>query len=180
MKDKWRGLQRRVELIVAKAYREEVLRAQVKGVGEMNMLVTVCDEAFALHYIDKRMQKFHTEQEITVATDNVTGNKGKKRMKGKFTRGSVGHCEFGGWSEQGVKQYNELCTLARCDRQDPQAEKMETFLLNRLQVEKYGDKDPHKWMTTTTSVMMAWHRQLKRIVRSDENFLIGISMRALR
>jgi hypothetical protein len=47
MKDKWRGLQRRVELIVAKAYREEVLRAQVKGVGEMIMLVTVCNEAFA-------------------------------------------------------------------------------------------------------------------------------------
>ena len=28
--------------------REEVLKAQVKGVGEMTILVTVCDEAFAL------------------------------------------------------------------------------------------------------------------------------------
>ena len=45
------------------------------------------------------MKKYHTEGEITVATDNVTG---KKRMKGKFTKGSVGHCEFGGWRELGV------------------------------------------------------------------------------
>ena len=31
-----------------KKYREEVSKAQVKGVGEIIMLVTVCDEAFAL------------------------------------------------------------------------------------------------------------------------------------
>ena len=129
-----------------KKYREEVSKAQVKGVGEMIMLVTVCDEAFALllyeNYIDKWMKKYHTEREITVATDDAAGNKEKKRMKGKFTKGSVGHCEFGGWSELGVRRYNELCGLARRDRQDPQANKMEKFLLNKLQVEKYGDKDP--------------------------------------
>ena len=32
--------------------------------------------------------------------------------------------------------------MARRDRQDPQANKMEKFLLNKLQVEKYGDQDP--------------------------------------
>jgi hypothetical protein len=92
-----------------KKYREEVSKAQVKGIGEMTML--------------------------------VTGSRGKKRMKGKFTKGSVGHCEFGGWSELGVRRCNELCTLAKLDRLDPQADKMEKFLLKQLQVDKYGDKD---------------------------------------
>ena len=129
-----------------KKYREEVSKAQVKGIGEMTMLVTVCDEAFALllyeNYIDKWMKKYHSEREIPAATGDANGNKGKKRMKGKFTKGSVGHCEFGGWSELGVRRYNELCTLAKLDRLDPQADKMEKFLLKRLQVDKYGDKDP--------------------------------------
>ena len=129
-----------------KKYREEVSKAQVKGLGEMTMLVTVCDEAFALllyeNYIDKWMKKYHSEREIPAATGDSNGNKGKKRMKGKFTKGSVGHCEFGGWSELGVRRYNELCTLAKLDRLDPQADKMEKFLLKRLQIDKYGDKDP--------------------------------------
>ena len=65
------------------------------------MLVMVCDEAFALllyeNYIDKWMKKNHTEREILASTGDGNGNKGKKRMRGKFTKGSVGHCEFGDW-----------------------------------------------------------------------------------
>ncbi len=110
------------------------------------MLVTVCDDAFALllyeNCIDKWMKKYHLEREVPAATGDSSGNKGKKRMKGKFTKGSVGHCKFGGWSELEVRRYNELCTLAKLDRLDPQADKMEKFLLKRLQVDKYGDKDP--------------------------------------
>jgi hypothetical protein len=40
-----------------------------------------------------------------------------------------------------VRRYNELCTLAKLERLDPQADKMEKFLLKQLQVDKYGDKD---------------------------------------
>jgi hypothetical protein len=63
-----------------KKYREEVSKAQVKGVGEIiTMLVTMCDEAFALllyeDCIDEWMKKYHMEREITVATDDATGNK---------------------------------------------------------------------------------------------------------
>jgi hypothetical protein len=40
-----------------------------------------------------------------------------------------------------VRRYNELCTMAKLKRLDPQADKMEKFLLKRFQVDKYGDKD---------------------------------------
>jgi hypothetical protein len=93
------------------------------------------------NYIDKWMKKYHSEREIPAAIGDANGSRGKERMKGKFTKGSVGHCEFGGWSELGVRRYNELCTLAKLDRLDPQADKMEKFLLKQLQVDKYGDKD---------------------------------------
>ena len=53
------------------------------------------------NYIDKWMKKYHSEREIPAAIGDANGSRGKKRMKGKFTKGSVGHCEFGGWSDWG-------------------------------------------------------------------------------
>ncbi len=41
-----------------------------------------------------------------------------------------------------MRWYNELCTLEKLDRLDPQADKMEKFLLKQMQVDRYGDKDP--------------------------------------
>jgi hypothetical protein len=65
-----------------KKYREAVSKAQVKGIGEMTMLVTMCDEAFALllyeNYIDRWMKKYHSEREIPAVTGDSNRSKGKK------------------------------------------------------------------------------------------------------
>jgi hypothetical protein len=41
-------------------YREEVSKAQVKGVGKMIMLVTVCKDAFALLLCESFIKKRNT------------------------------------------------------------------------------------------------------------------------
>ncbi len=65
-----------------KKYREAVSKAQVKGIGEMTMLVTMCDEAFALllyeNYIDRWVKKYHSEREIPAVTGDSNRSKGKK------------------------------------------------------------------------------------------------------
>jgi hypothetical protein len=87
----------------------------------------------------------------------------KEENERKFTKGSVGHCKFDGWSELGARRYNDMCGLARRERQDPQAKRMEKFLLNRLQVENMATRTQCKWMMMMTMVIIARHRRLKHL-----------------
>ena len=32
-----------------------------------------------------------------------------KHMNGKFMKGSSVNCEYGGWDEEGVRRFNQLC-----------------------------------------------------------------------
>jgi hypothetical protein len=64
------------------------------------------------------------------------------KIRGKYTKGSVGHCEFGGWSERGLRRFNELCEIADADRRDPKAQNMEAYLLQVVRETKYGKTVP--------------------------------------
>ena len=75
-------------------------------------IVTVSDEAFAIllykNYIDKWIARHHNNLP-------PPGLKGSKNM-GKYTRSSIGYSEYGGWSEEGVIQFNELCSVVVEDK----------------------------------------------------------------
>jgi hypothetical protein len=104
-------------------YVDEVSKAEIKGVGGRIKLVTVSDEAFGLllyeNYVDKWIQKFHEERRTLLPSMICTGNKKKSdagrmkngdratKIRGKYTKGTVGNCEFGGWSGKGLRRFNE-------------------------------------------------------------------------
>ena len=67
---------------------------------------------------------------------------GATKMRGKYTTGSVGNCEFGGWSEKGMRRFNELCDTVAEDRNDPKAQIMEGYLLKEIRRKKYGETAP--------------------------------------
>ena len=82
--------------------------------GEIK-LVTVSDEAFGLllyeNYVDTLIQKYHNERRTLLPSMLSTAEKKKRgatKMRGKYTTGSVGNCKFGGWSEKGMRRFNEF------------------------------------------------------------------------
>jgi hypothetical protein len=130
-------------------YVEEVSKAEIKGVGGKIKLVTVSDEAFGLllyeNYVDKWIQKFQNEKRSLQPSAISMAEKRKSsgtKIRGKYTKGSVGHCEFGGWSERGLRRFNELCEIADADRRDPKAQNMEAYLLQVVRETKYGKTVP--------------------------------------
>jgi hypothetical protein len=104
-----------------------VSNAMVDGTYEL--LVTVSGEAFALllyeNYVAKWMTKYVQEQMQTFHAEN-------KRMNGKFTKSSTGNCEYGGWDEEGVRQFNQLCVFVQNDRRSRKAQEMEEYVLMEL------------------------------------------------
>jgi hypothetical protein len=131
-------------------YVEEVSKAEIKGVGEKIKLVTVSDEAFGLllyeNYVDKWIHKYHDERRTLQPSMLISTAEKKKRgatkIRGKYTKGSMGNCEFGGWSERGMRRFNELCQTVAEDRQDPKAQTMEGYLLQEIRRKKYGETTP--------------------------------------
>ena len=139
-------------------YVDEVSKAEIKGVGGRIKLVTVSDEAFGLllyeNYVDKWIQKFHEERRTLLPSMICTGNKkksdagrkkngdGATKIRGKYTKGTVGNCEFGGWSGKGLRRFNELCQTVDQDRQDPKASMMEGYLLKEIRRTKFGNTTP--------------------------------------
>jgi hypothetical protein len=113
-------------------YFERVSNAMVGGTDEL--LVTVSDEAFALllyeNYVTKWMTKYIEERTQTFQEEN-------KRMNGKFTKSSTGNCEYGGWDEDGVRRFNQLCVLVQNDRRSRKAQEMEEYVLMELRKKKF-------------------------------------------
>jgi hypothetical protein len=103
--------------------------------GSEELVVTVSDEAFAIllyeNYIHKWITRYHTERR---------GEKGDKKIKGKYTSSVMGHCLYGGWSAEGVARFNELCGIVDTDRRSTVAKKAEDEVLHALRREKYGDR----------------------------------------
>ena len=101
-------------------------------------IVTVSDEAFGLvlyeNYIDKWITKYHNP--------SSQGERGKKIL-GKYTRSSVGYTEYGGWSEEGVLRFNELCSLVEEDRSSRNASEAEEQVMLSLRQQRFGEQSPN-------------------------------------
>ena len=63
-------------------------------------------EAYAIllykNYIDKWVIRYHNPPPPDVK---------ESKIMGKYTRSSIGYSEYGGWSEEGVIRFNELCSI---------------------------------------------------------------------
>ena len=57
----------------------------------------------------------------------------------KFTRSSIGYSEYGGWSEEGVIRFNELCSIVVEDRSSCNAMDSEEWVMLTLRQQKYGE-----------------------------------------
>lgn len=73
--------------------------------------------------MDKWIERYHDEKR---------GEPGKKRIAGRYTKSSIGYCEYGGWSEDGVLRFNELCKMVQEDRASRNAREAEEQLLASL------------------------------------------------
>ena len=97
-------------------------------------IVTISDEAFALllyeNYIDKWITRYHNPP--------PPGVKGSKIM-GKYTRSSIGYSEYGGWSEEGVIWFNEICSIVVEDRSSCNGMDSEEWVMLTLRQQMYGE-----------------------------------------
>jgi hypothetical protein len=115
-----------------KKYRSRI--SDVKYDNTKESIVTVSDEAFALlpyeNDIDKWITKYHNPP--------PPGIKGSKIM-GKYMRSSIGYSEYGGWSEEGVIRFNELCSIVVEDKSSCNAMDSEEWVMLTLRQQKYGE-----------------------------------------
>ena len=58
---------------------------------------------------------------------------------GKYTRCSIGYSEYGGWSEEGVIRFNELCSIVVEDRSSHNVMDSEEWVMLTLRQQKYGE-----------------------------------------
>jgi hypothetical protein len=104
--------------------------------SDNSKMVTTSDEAFALLLIDNYLEKWKTGAELvdkdnpTEADDgqNMTTKK-TKRQAGKYTEKKKGTCKYGGWSDDGIRQFNALRIMVKENRACPQSKDMERELL---------------------------------------------------
>jgi hypothetical protein len=124
-------------------------------------IVSVSDEAFALLLIDNYLEKWKTRagEEVAARIDSVAGGAAaitaegeeitrRKQTKtaGKYTAKAQGQCKWGGWSPEGIKQFNFLRKLVKADREadkncDDDPKRMEKLLMDFCRT-KAGIKDP--------------------------------------
>ena len=110
-------------------YQTTMSEATEKGTGEL--IVTASDEAFAFllneNYIEKWIQRYHKE---------FAGVEKQKRITGEY----IGCYEYGGWSEDGVIRFNELCNIVKDDRNSRYAKEVEEEILASLRRQNYGEQ----------------------------------------
>ncbi|KAI2507426.1 hypothetical protein MHU86_7039 [Fragilaria crotonensis] len=134
-----------LECVVGKAawskkkYQSRISEAEYANTTEK--IVTVSDEAFALilyeNYIDKWITRYHNPI--------ADGERGKKIL-GKYTRSSVGYSEYGGWSEEGVIRFNQLCQTVVEDRCSRNAKEAEDQVMQSLRQQRFGEQDQNSAM----------------------------------
>ena len=112
-----------------KKYRSRISDAKYDNTKE-----SVSDEAFVIllyeNYIDKWITRYHNPP--------PPGIKGRKIM-GKYTRSRIGYSEYGGWSEEGVIRFNELCSIVVENRSSCNAMDSEEWVMLTLQQQKDGE-----------------------------------------
>ena len=114
-----------------KKYRATISDATSNDTGAA--VVTVSDEAFALllydAYIDKWIMRYHQDRR---------GEPRSKRIVGKYTQTNGASTEYGGWSEEGIRRFNQLCEMIQDDRNSRNARDAEEWLMNSLRVQAGG------------------------------------------
>jgi hypothetical protein len=123
-------------------------------------VVSVSDEAFALLLIDNYLEKWKTRagEEDTAriepvgagaaatATEGENTRRKQTKTAGKYTGKAQGQCKWGGWSSEGIKQFNFLRKLVKVDREadkncELEPKRMEKLLMDFCQT-KAGVKVP--------------------------------------
>ena len=123
-------------------------------------VVSVSDEAFALLLIDNYLEKWKiraAEEDAenielvgdgaaAISTEGENARRKQTKTPGKYTGKAKGQCKWGGWSSEGIKQFNFLRKLVKTDREadkncEDKAKRMEKLLLDFCRT-KAGIKDP--------------------------------------
>jgi hypothetical protein len=99
----------------------------------------------------------------TGAENNGTKKKGQERLMGKYTANKSGHCNYGGWSREGIKRFNEFHHLVQQeDRASKQLQEMESQLLafyrTQAGIITNGDRQREQ------GVAMHWMKQRRCLV----------------
>jgi hypothetical protein len=113
------------------------------------------DEAFALLLIDNYFVKWKSraDEEDTarigpagdgaaaITTEGENTRRKQTEAAGKCTGNALGQCKWGGWSSEGIKQFNFLKKIVKADRGadkicDDEPKWMEKLLLDFCQPDK--------------------------------------------
>jgi hypothetical protein len=158
-----------LECVVGKAawskkkYQSRISEAEYANTTEK--IVTVSDEAFALilyeNYIDKWITRYHNPI--------ADGERGKKIL-GRYTRSSVGYTEYGGWSEEGVIRFNELCQTIVEDRSSRNAKEAEDQVMLSLRRQRFGEQEQNSSVNDRQSIVDS-ERSLERNVEIVNAFI---------
>jgi hypothetical protein len=123
-------------------------------------VVSVSDEAFALLLIDNYLEKWKiraAEEDAenielvgdgaaAITTEGENARRKQTKTPGKYTGKAKGQCKWGGWSSEGIQQFNFLRKLVKADREadknrEDEATRMEKLLIDFCRT-KAGIKDP--------------------------------------
>jgi hypothetical protein len=118
-----------------------------------NSIITISDEAFALLLFENYEAKWHAQHQHLVDKRKLTAK--MPRMHGKYTCKKVGQAEFGGWSKEGVVQFNAYCLQIEAERSSEAGKLAEQELLTILQATSQGQLVMKKHMLQQTSCAMA-------------------------
>ena len=114
-----------------KKYRATTSDATANDTGKF--VVTVLDEAFALllydAYIHKWIKRYHEDRR---------GEPRSKRIVGKYTHTDGASTEYGGWGEEGIHRFNQLCEMVQEDRNSRNAREAEDWVMNSLRQQAGG------------------------------------------
>ena len=114
-----------------KKYRATISNATSNDTGDF--IVSVSDEAFALllyeAYIDKWIKRYHEDRR---------GEARSKRIVGRYTKTDGSSAEYGGWSEEGILRFNQLCEMVSADRASRNANDAEEWLMITLRQQAGG------------------------------------------
>ena len=96
-----------------------VLKAKDQDGSGRSHVITKSDKAFSLLIFENYIGKWKLQlQEPIPVNDADDAYDGKpKRIKGKYTVKSSGHCKYGGWNPNGIVWFNEVKQLAGGGRQ---------------------------------------------------------------
>jgi hypothetical protein len=123
-------------------------------------VVSVSDEAFALLLIDNYLEKWKIRADegdaenievegdgaAAITTEGQSAGRKQTKTPGKYTGKAKGQCKWGGWSSEGIKQFNFLRKLVKADREADKNREDEPSRMEKLLVDfcrtKAGIKDP--------------------------------------